>query len=319
LGVYSDPPPGMQPYHPTLTSKGEPTKDRLGLDLLECDRGTGNIENSHRINRDTSGTRQTGIESSDALSAERRHQHNHRGSEIHRKGLPKVGHYDTWLVDQEQILMEQNHNVILYPTWSNPASDNMDTAERFQTLPLHSDALNNAIHQLRIPLEVRNNFPVDQKFLYRVMGTIAQILPINGREAYTLFEKLMLERLGEPDDELSLEWVNHVDALEIYPTTVFYLQSCYKKWKRNQRAKDCVNDLVADCARLNRLNRSTLQNEGAREGSSLAVEWPDGSAGRPAFPILNESVEAGRVDDSPLIVGTTAVDRKSTLDARHDL
>jgi hypothetical protein len=74
--------------------------------------------------------------------------------------------------------------------------------------------------------------------------------------------------------------------------------------------------LVADCARLNGLKRSTLQNEGAREGSSLAVEWPNGSAVRPVFPILNESVEAGRVDDSPLIVGTTAVDRKSTLDAR---
>jgi hypothetical protein len=226
LGVYSDP-PGMQLYHPKLTSKGEPKKDRLGLDLLECDRGTGNVENSHRINRDTFGTRQTGIESSDALSAERRHRHNHRASEIHRQGFPKVGHYDTWLVDQEQILMEQNHNVILYPTWSNPAIDYMDTAEKFQTVLLHSDALNNAINQLRIPLEVLNKFSVDQKYLCRVMGTLAPMLPIHGREAYKLFEKLMLERPGEPDNELSLEWVNHVDALEIYPTTVFYLQSHY--------------------------------------------------------------------------------------------
>jgi hypothetical protein len=45
----------------------------------------------------------------------------------------------------------------------------------------------------------------------------------------------------------------------------------------------------------------------AREGSSLAVEWPDVSAARPAFPILDESAEAGRVDDAlTLIVGTTA-------------
>jgi hypothetical protein len=57
--------------------------------------------------------------------------------------------------------MEQNHNVILYPTWSNPASDYMDTAEKLQTVPLHYDALNNAINQLRIPLEVLNKFSVD--------------------------------------------------------------------------------------------------------------------------------------------------------------
>jgi hypothetical protein len=34
----------------------------------------------------------------------------------------------------------------------------MDTAEQFQTVPLHSEAFDNAIHnQLRITLEVRNN------------------------------------------------------------------------------------------------------------------------------------------------------------------
>jgi hypothetical protein len=54
--------------------------------------------------------------------------------------------------------MDQNHNVILYPTWSNPASDYIDMAEKFQTVPLHSDALNNAINQLLIPLEVLNFF-----------------------------------------------------------------------------------------------------------------------------------------------------------------
>jgi hypothetical protein len=123
LGLYSNPPPGLALYHPKLTAEGLAAKDKLGLELLECDRGTGNIENSHRTNRDTFGTRHTGISSSDSLSTERHHRKNQRSPEKHHQGFPKVGHYDTWLIDQEHILVDKNHNTILYPTWSNPACD----------------------------------------------------------------------------------------------------------------------------------------------------------------------------------------------------
>jgi hypothetical protein len=70
LGVYSDP-PGLQMYHPQLNAKGGPAKDKLGYQLIECDRGTNNVENGHRINCDTFGTRHTGSEPDDSLSAER--------------------------------------------------------------------------------------------------------------------------------------------------------------------------------------------------------------------------------------------------------
>jgi hypothetical protein len=39
LGLHSDP-PGLQLYHPQLNAKGEPAKDKLGFQLIECDRGT---------------------------------------------------------------------------------------------------------------------------------------------------------------------------------------------------------------------------------------------------------------------------------------
>jgi hypothetical protein len=145
----------------------------------------GNVENSHRTNRDTFGTRHTDIASSDSLSAERRHRNNQRASEKHRQGFPKVGHSDTWLIDHEQILVDKNHNTILYPTWSNPACYYLYTPERFQTVPLHSEALDTAINNLNIPTAVRDKFSLDQKYLCHVMKKIAPILPIHrqaGRE-----------------------------------------------------------------------------------------------------------------------------------------
>jgi hypothetical protein len=206
-----------------LTGVGLSAKDKLGLELLECDRGTGDVENSHRKNRDTFGTRHTGIASSDALSAERRHRNNQRASEKHHQGFPKVGHYDTLLIDQEQILVDKNHNTILYPTWSNPACDYLDTPERFQTVPLHSESLDTAVNNLNIPTVVRDKFSLDQKYLCHVMKTIAPILPIHGQASFKLFEELMLECLGEPNDQLVLQWTMHVDAVEVFPTSVFYL------------------------------------------------------------------------------------------------
>jgi hypothetical protein len=233
-----------------------------------------------------------------------------------------VGHYDTWLIDQEQILVHRNHNTILYPTWSNPACDYLDTPERFPTVPLHSEALDTAINNLNIPTAVRAKFSLAQKYLCHIVKTIAPILPIHGQASFTLFEKLMLERPGEPNDQMALQWTMHVDAVEVFPTSVFYLQMHYKNWKRNQRVKDCVNIMVSDAELIDSLNFMSLRNTEHEEaqpqdGHNVAdVQWPVDNAMRPGFQILADSVVAGRTHEEPMIVGTTAVDRKSTLDFR---
>ena len=56
----------------------------------------------------------TGVEMADMLIAEFRHRYNHRASERRRLGFPRLGHYDTWLVDSIQLLVERNHGVLLY-------------------------------------------------------------------------------------------------------------------------------------------------------------------------------------------------------------
>jgi hypothetical protein len=95
----------------------------------------------------------------------------------------------TRLIYQEHILVDKNHSTILYPTWSNPACDYLDTPERFQTVRLHSEALDTAINDLNIPTAARDKFSLDQKYLCHVMKTIAPILPIHGQASFKLFEK----------------------------------------------------------------------------------------------------------------------------------
>jgi hypothetical protein len=92
------------------------------------------------------------------------------------------------------------------------------------------------------------------------MKTIGPILPIHGQASLKLFEKLMLERPGEPNDQLALQWTMHVDAVEVFPTFVFYLQMHYKNWKRKQQVKDCVNIMVANAAFIDSLNFTSLRN-----------------------------------------------------------
>ena len=73
-----------------------------------------------------------------------RHRLNHGVSERRRLGFPRLGHVDTWLVDSLQLLVEENHGVLLFPDWSN-ASDFLSTPETFGTVPLHSNELGAAI------------------------------------------------------------------------------------------------------------------------------------------------------------------------------
>jgi hypothetical protein len=112
-------------------------------------------------------------------------------------------------------------------------------------------------------------------------------------------------------------------ADEVLPTFVFNLQMHYKNWKRNQQVKDCVNIMVADAARIDSLNFTSMRNTEHEEtqgqdGRNVAdVQWPVDNAMRPGFQILADSVVAGRTHKEPMIVGTTAVDRQSTLDLRR--
>lgn len=275
------------------------------------------MEGTHQTSRETYGTCHTGIEMLDALSAEQRHCHNLIASETHQKGFPKVGHFDTWLVDQEQMLVEKHHNILLYPTWSNPASDYLNTEEPFQTVPLHSKELDDAINNLNIPKEVQKKISNDQKFLCWVLKTKAPILPIHGREAYARFKQIMINHRGPPNDDVAMKRLEHVDAQKIFPTTPFYLQIHHFKWMKNQRFKDCINRMTAEQARLDILNLCLLSTnqdlpaniEHSRNQVTIQQSFPKLP---PQVPVEGQEM----IDSPPLVVGLAALDRASTFDMR---
>ena len=114
LGYYSDP-PGISMYTKKLKPNGSVKKNKYGMEMIECICGTNRTEAYHKNLAVTFGSWHTGVEMSDCLLSERRHRHNHRASERRRSGFPKIGHYDTWLIDQLQILVLKNHGHVLYP------------------------------------------------------------------------------------------------------------------------------------------------------------------------------------------------------------
>ncbi len=102
-GFYSDP-PGFDMYTQRFDARGRVMKNKYGLEMIECTRGTNRTEAYHKNLIVTFGSWHTGVEMSDCLLAERRHRHNQHVSEKRRPGYPKFGHYDTWIEEQRQNL-----------------------------------------------------------------------------------------------------------------------------------------------------------------------------------------------------------------------
>ncbi len=59
-------------------------------------------------------------------------------------GFPKIGHFNTWLMDLLQNLVGHNHNICYCPNWSN-TSEFETTPEQHGIVPLHSKVLGDAI------------------------------------------------------------------------------------------------------------------------------------------------------------------------------
>jgi hypothetical protein len=63
-----------------------------------------------------------------------------------RFGYPDDGHYDTWKINLLQILVEENHNILLYHGWSK-TSDMKQTDESLGTVALHDLALHEELQK----------------------------------------------------------------------------------------------------------------------------------------------------------------------------
>ena len=240
--------PGYLPYHQRLDQHGQPKVDEDGLALLDCSRGTSDTECAHKQIVTAYGSWVASVELSDQLLREWRHRYNHRIAERRRLGFPKVGHYDTWLIDELQLLVLENHGIDIFPGWSN-TRDYAPTDETFGTVPLHSPALGEAMAQMDVSAEVKSKLSADHHYLCKSMGTPLPLLPVHGKKEKQLFSELCLQQLrGKPNktidfDALAISWCQHADGINIFPKLPVYLRQHHTAWERGQRIKDAVRKL----------------------------------------------------------------------------
>ena len=142
---------------------------------------------------------------SDVLMAEWHHRCNQHVLEQQRLGFPRIGHYDTRLIDYFQIIVERNHGVLLYPDWSN-ASDYETTHEL-----LYSQELADAINNMELDQELsKYRLTAHQQYLCKTMNTKLPLLPVVGKEENKLFEKLVLTAPQGPlnFEQMVIDWLS---------------------------------------------------------------------------------------------------------------
>ena len=223
-----------------------------GFELLYSSRGTCDVELFHKIVVTTFGTWHCGIEMSDCLLRERRHRHNHRCSENRRLGFPRIGHYDTWLIDKLQLLVQANHGIILYPHWVN-SSNFKNTPETFGTIALHDEELANELSKIEVGPDVKPTH--DMKYLCQVMGTKLPLLPVHTVAERKLFYQIILKNIMDPRQQ-ALEWVKGVNGVDIFPKLPVHLWNYRERFEQNARARQAYDDARESRESLDSLNKS---------------------------------------------------------------
>jgi hypothetical protein len=186
----------------------------------------------------------------------------------------------------------------------------------FQTVHLHSMALNDAINGIHLPKAVANAFSSDQKYLCGVMKTNIPILPIHGTESCKLLQAIMMVNPGEPNEQNALELTWYIYGIDIFPTTPFYLRMNHKKWTRNHRVKDNIKTLRHSHSLLRHLNTTTLPEVTRGSGIDENGEQYMALSNQPGVETVQSEIsfDGCGEEEAPVIVGTIAVDRASTLD-----
>jgi hypothetical protein len=258
-GYYSDP-PGVKWYTKRLKKNGAVATNKYGMDLLDCSRGTNRVESFHKDLITDWGSWPMGMEMSKNLLAEKRHRHNHRVAEKRRDGFPKIGHYDTWEVDELQLLVYKNRGFFLFPNWSN-SSEYITTEESFDIVPLQSKSDQAALQERCDELEREGPLPKltrELQFQCNAMGTPLPFLPFSNDSERMKFSEYVqsLSPITTVDDkQASLYWNRHfVDGINIWPKLPVHIRTYIRKWERNQRSKDLFKSCKSGRDKLAELN-----------------------------------------------------------------
>lgn len=276
-GHYSDPPKEPM-YTCDLDKDHKIMRDKCGIALLKCYIDTNALEGEHSHVNNTFGKRKVGWEFGDNLIAERRHRCNVNAYKKNSSHYPNIEHFDTWLIDLHQTLVEQNHNTLLHPTWVNSSSKSLETIETFGFVSLASKDLQEKINE-KVHIESNVVLTKDLKFLSERTGCTVAALPWSTSEEKKLFPKLLLkaqQSLGKAEAEtedifvqMSLMTLEKVDGNKIMPKLPVHNRTYYSKYKFNKRVRNATKTIEKDVETLNAVNILTTSEIITENNDSL--------------------------------------------------
>ena len=284
LGHYSDM-PGVVYYKYKLDKKGRAMRDEDGLALLKCNRGTNDVEATHRVINKMLGTSSCGEEFADGWAAERRHRCNHDAAVHTRHGYLKTGHYKHWLVDRRQQLWYAIAGKQYLPEWIN-ALEMADTPERFGIVPLSSV-------DLQVPLQDPSDLktlPPDLLYMARQMQCPLPPRPVQQRPEQRLFTKLYYEKyrnlVAINFRQFADDWNMHASVKNrVMPKLPVHLRLYFKQFLFNSRLKEMLRSGASQLTEL----RTVLDSH---DVSGIRVEMPT----RMQRPMHRAERSPGRVD-----------------------
>ena len=238
LGFVSDP-PGMNFYYHMLDEQDNHKYDKLNLPLYVCTRGTNHLENYHKHIVSTFGRTVCGIEMADCLLMNHTLRFNQRASCRRRAGWPRIGHYNTWLIDDLQRLVRLNHNALLYESWSN-TSEFVNTDERFGVIPLTNKAYDEKLkaHVLKkkMKIDLSPDLSPDLEHVAKISGVPIPYLSVTSPSEKKLFSELYRKAAVFDPDKMAFDWINYVDLEKhIFPKVPSQLRLWKSRYDRNTK------------------------------------------------------------------------------------
>lgn len=234
-------PVGLQLYF-------EDGKDKDGLTLYRCARGTNSTENVHVHIMTAFGATATGATLADCLMADFRHGHNIRAAVRNRVGVKDHGHYDLWLIEDIQRLTEDLYG---HPDNSDycPVDQFCPTGEQFGICPMVGyDKYLPEIGQ--ISANALESMRGDVKYVAQRQGLLVPFIGLCTDDEFKLFRnhvQRFTASSGDLDAEaMALWWGKQVDAVNIWPKLPTVLRAHHKRYLKGGNR---INTEAGRCAR----------------------------------------------------------------------
>jgi hypothetical protein len=176
--------------------------------------------------------------------------------------------------------MELNHGVLVYPGHMN-ASVMVDTPESFDTVPLHSEELRQAINKIELD-GAEKKMTRDIGYLAKQMDCKIPPLPFSLKDEFRLYPKLINDGDfdrgdGIPeglDDETRLCYaiLKHVNGKTIWPKLPCHFRKQAKRYTKNKRIKEATKRMKPSHDKLLDINKETLESLDTTSGADENAE-----------------------------------------------